>query len=372
MSEKKTRKKRGERPDGRIQVTYTDGRKPDGKPNRISFYGRTRSEAEAKRDQYIKDKDAGFVYLYKSITVSEWIDKMEKLYEPFPTKDHGYVQRLKNDYGKIKMSDIREAHLVRSLRQGFEGKSTGAAMQYRSIIKRVFSRAYKNGVITADPSYDLQLPKTKSGTHRALTRGEIELICRTWEEHPVGLWAMLMVMCGLRRGEMIALRWENVDMVKRTIFVCENAVFRHNGNKGTVINDYTKTPAGIRTVPMCAPLAQILDAVPFEERTGFVCKGSSGGAITEADFERGWRNYKKMLSTYSGTVSNIRAHDLRHTFATLLYDAGVDIKSAQYFLGHTTPQVTMQIYTHLSEEKAKQSAAQLGEYLDMISADFKP
>ena len=80
MSEKKPRKKRGERKDGRIQVTYTDGYRADGKPNRLSFYGRSRAEAERKRDEYRLRGNQQF--LGDEITLAEWIEQYKTIYRP--------------------------------------------------------------------------------------------------------------------------------------------------------------------------------------------------------------------------------------------------------------------------------------------------
>ena len=77
----KKRKPRGLRSDGRVQVTYTDGRRPDGKPNRISFFGRNRSEAEAKRQEYIDHKKAGLSWEDRKLTVNEWVDRWIELYK---------------------------------------------------------------------------------------------------------------------------------------------------------------------------------------------------------------------------------------------------------------------------------------------------
>ena len=155
-----------------------------------------------------------------------------------------YISRLKSDLGRFPIADIREADLVQSLKAGYGGRSSSGATKYRMILQRVFLKAKKNRIITFDPAEDLELPKTADPVgHRALSRWEIQMILDNWQEHRSGLWAMIMLLAGLRRGELIALTWENVDMSSRQIRVCQTAVIKGND---TVIENRAKTAAGIR------------------------------------------------------------------------------------------------------------------------------
>lgn len=362
MTEKKRRRPRGMRKDGRIQVTYTDGRRPDGKPNRISFYGSTRAEAEEKRSVYIDEKKQGLSYADRTMTANEWIDKWVSMYDVDERAYGTYIRRMKNDFGSLMMRNINEATLTKSL-AAFNGKSRSGAAKYRMILKQVFHRAHKNHIITDDPAEDLNLPDdVTAGTHRALARWEIELIMNNWTIHPAGRWAMLELFCGLRRGEMIALDWSAIDMENRVLTVRAAASFS-SGKK--VINNFTKTPAGMRKLPICEPLFQMLDATPVEKRVGAVCLSSNGKPISQNAADKNWDAYCKAMSgLLHGSVFSCRQHDLRHTFATMLFESGIAPKDAQYYLGHANIQITADLYTHLTEERKKVSNAMVTGYLD--------
>ena len=111
-------------------------------------------------------------------------------------------------------------------------------------------------------------------------------------------------------------------------------------------------------------LAQALENVP--RGVGLVFRAAGGGPLTQSAWKSGWVAYNNMLKR-EGAEREIRPHDLRHTYATILYDAGIDVKSSQYLLGHADVSVTMQIYTHLSNERKSKSVDALLAYADKIA-----
>lgn len=386
----KTRRRKGERKDKRIQVTYTDGYRPDGKPNRISFYGKTRAEAIRKRDEY--KARGGNPLSGDEITVSEWIEQYKSLYRTRVNPAYLHIDdvpynRLSKAIGGMYLSDVRESHLQRALNE-VAGKSKSTINTYRQTMKRVFERAKKNQLIDHNPAEDLLAPEGTEGTHRALERWESECILQNWYQHRAGMWAMLMLLAGLRRGEMMGLRWENINMDTRQLTVCEVAVIQKNQS---MIEQRAKSEAGIRILPICQPLWDALSMTPLEERVGLVCLSTKNARLTESAFTRGWNGFclamqriqngepvkqqgrrkdleKRVKEAKSRGEDYVRfrvqAHDLRHTFATALFDAGVPAKAAQYYLGHADIRITLDLYTHLSKEREKITRSQLTDFLD--------
>lgn len=378
MSDAKSKYRRA---DGRICLTLTvDGKKK-------YFYGSTRAEAVRKRDEYKARVGAGLIDLPAGTTVAAWMDTWAQVYSIDTRREKTYLDRLREDLGALPLSRVTEAHLVQSLKY-YEGKSVSGAKSYRSILSRCFSKAYKNRLIPFNPASDLDLPRTKpKGTHRALEPWEISAIMDHWSCCRAGLWAMLMLLCGIRRGEMLALTWDHVDLKARTITVAQTGVIR--GNR-VEIEQRAKTLSGLRTLPICAPLAAALETVPPNKRTGLVCLSAQSKPLTQIAFSRGWDTFNSaMTHVLNGekpirpgrrtdkekaepqkprVAFSVRPHDLRHTFATILYDAGVDAKSAAYLLGHSDFRLTLDLYTHLSQDRARQSAAALTGFLDDYKA----
>lgn len=396
------RKRKGERPDGLIQVSLQIGYKDDGRPARKYFYGHSRAEAERKRDEYKARLASGFS-LDVNMTVSQWIDIFLRTYrsrvnEAYLKSDERPYRRLEAVLGRMRLLDVRESHLQDALND-VSGMSFSTVDKYRQAIQRLFERARKNKLIADNPAADLIMPPFVKGSHRALERWEIELILDNWNTKAshAGLWMMLMLLCGLRRGEMMALTWDAVDLVNRTLEVRRVAVIRKNRVK---IEERAKTDAGLRTLPLCKVLCDALLTVPEEKRIGYVCLSAKELPLTESAYERGAETFCRVLErilngeppTQRGRRTDVErkktekekdlplkerkvfsftAHDLRHTYATALYDAGVPVKAAQYFLGHADIRITLELYTHLSKERESASRLQMVKYLDKWLLDAR-
>ncbi len=379
-------KRRGERDDKRILLTLVIGMKPNGKPERKYFYGYTREEAARKREEYKRAREKGIPDFAETITVSEWIDMWYIRYKrgitPSSAKNyHALITRLKSRIGGKLLRTIVESDLQLAL-YDVEELSKSTIEKYYSLIRQVFSKATRNRLLPFDPSEDLRIPEGTEGSHRALLKWESNFILAHWQDHRSGLWAMLMLLLGIRRGEMIALDWSDIDLQHNQVFIHRTAVL--TGNK-TVICDRTKTVAGVRVLPICRPLLEALESVPQEQRVGPVCQSIGGKRLTESAFNRGWSGFNlAMTRILNGEpvcqqgrrrdlekevqaeqrVFSVRAHDLRHTFATAMYDAGISIKAAQYYLGHADMRMTMELYTHLSEEREHRERSELTTFLD--------
>lgn len=375
------RKRKGERSDGRIQIQLDIGRDADGKRIRKYFYGATRREAEEQRDKYIA-KATGKIDT--DTTLSEWVDAYLNAYRTKVNKvyiriDNVPYNRLKTNLGARLISSIKELDLQQEL-NALQGYSFSSCSKYLQVMKRVFKKARKNGLISEDPAEDLTLPAYTKGTHRALTKQEIELVikCCKLPECYMRLWILVMLFCGLRRGEMIALDWSAVDLQAHTLTVRQTAAI--DSNKA-VIEQRAKTEAGLRIIPIPDILYNALISVSEADRNGFVCLSAHYKPLTEAAVKRGFERFNAIANRVQNNLPvnakgkrndlnqepnqfKLRAHDLRHTYCTLLFSAGVDVKTAAYLMGHSDVTVTMRIYTHLSEDKKAVSTQALTEYLD--------
>jgi len=345
------------RKDGLKEAALHVGYAENGKRIIKHFYGRTKKEAERKRDEYKARLNAGLKT--GDCTVSDWIDEYASVYGIDGVE--AYCTRLKAAVGKLKIKDVTEKDLQKALNSA-AGMSQSYLNKYRQTIKRIFKRARINRLIYQDPAEDLPYLSGTSGTHRALAPWEYKIIFEHGLEHRCGLWMIVMLAAGLRRGEMIALQWDCIDLTNRVLHVRRTAFIE---NSRVTIRDGAKTDAGIRDIPISDALLKALQTVPSLQRAGFVCRSASGAMISETAFKRGMQGFMAAMQKYApdGERFEFRAHDLRHTFATALHDAGVDVKAAQYWLGHADIRMTLQIYTHLSEEKQRTSAASVNRFM---------
>lgn len=388
----KKRKRRGERADGLIQVSASVGLDENGKRVRKYFYGRSRAEAEARHEAFLAANKIRSKYSIE-ITVSEWVDEVlaqyrGRVHDAYKGSDAVPFHRLKQDLGEMRVVDVIEADLQESLNE-LEGKSFSTVEKYYRAIQVTFKRARANRIIMLDPSELLIKPRSVRGSHRALDREEVDHILANWNAPGVrcGLWVMIMLLSGLRRGELVALDWSAVSLANRTIAVRQTAVLASNK---TIIEPRAKTDAGIRVIPLCDALFAALSSVPKVQRKGFVCARSDASALTEQAFRKGFSGFvaslERLLNGYPASWAGVRrdlwsdeqkekwdkrkrfsfrSHDLRHTFATMLYDAGIAVKAAQYFLGHSDIKITLNLYTHFSREREVSSRLMMVDYFSV-------
>ena len=155
---------------------------------------------------------------------------------------------------------------------------------------------------------------------------------------------------GLRIGEACALRWEDVDLKSRTIYIRQTVsriwCFEDKKRSSKLIIGPPKTTSSYRCVPICSKLLAVLNAYPYRNKSGYILSDSQEGSYASPrTFEC---RFKKIL-LQSG-LDSINYHALRHTFATRCIEKGVDIKSLSEILGHADVSTTLNTYVHSSME----------------------
>ena len=349
--------KRKPRADGRYQAQIRTGT-VDGKPKYKYVYAKTQKELGDKlaalRVEIGKGAD-----LTQPMSLSFWIDRWLARTEQTQTESHHALcetraQVWKDALGQTEITRVTTADLEDVLLSlARENPTTGkpssrkTLAEYASIIRRVFALAAQNRVITYDPSLYIDKPKDAPHGHRdAITDEQISAIRNT--PHECRLPCLLMIYCGLRFGELAALTWSDVDLKNKTILVNKSYNFKENALKGT------KTAAGERTVPLPDLLVQELTAAP---RTGLLVVTHKDKMWTHNAWKNSFANYQQQLGFLT------TAHCLRHTYATILYEAGVDVLTAQHWLGHADSATTMGIYTHLRAKKEQAAVALFNAHL---------
>ncbi len=319
------------------------------------FMGNTQAEAYAKRDAYKRQLEAGIRADAAGVPLPEYAATWLQTYKS------GVSDNTYNDYARmveafvcivgdkplrdIVPSDIQQAY------NSISGKSRSYVSKYTQLVKAMFSSAAADRLIVGNPCLQAKAPKSTSGTHRSIEPWERELILRS--DHRFKPAVMCMLYAGLRRGEALALNIDrDVDFSAMTITVRE--AVRFEAGRPVVVDP--KTESGERTVPMLDILASELSGLH-----GLVAPSASGVLMTKTAFRRAWDGYLHSLSVLADRPVFLRAHDLRHSFCTMLYDSGIDLKTAQKWMGHADQTMTMRIYTHLTSEREAESARQLRE-----------
>ena len=357
--------------------------------NRIRkpFYGKTKREAREKAEEYRAAQRKGIDYAQAQATLADWIDRWCSVYG----QRAGWSQNrrvaidcrlLKDALGHMPLNDIRPIHL----QEYADARSVCAAStvsKTRGTVNQIFGDAVANRVLTFNPAEGVRWSSAGSGTHRMLDKWEIALITKYWSAHRTGVWAMLMLYAGLRRGEALALTWADIDWQRNVIHVNKALHFEH----GQPVIGTTKTANSVRDVPMFPVLRRCLQSV--ERKGDYICHAHSGTIVTDSVWSSSWRTFNStMTNALNGDTASpvcpgrrsdldaahgnirmdfgVRAHDLRHTFCSLLYEAGVDVMTAQKLMGHASPDITLRIYTHLSDELHSDNVAKAIDFIDNL------
>lgn len=362
---KEKRKPKNALPDGRRRIRADIGTDADGKRIRKAFTGKTLAECRAKRDAFLAARSAATAAA-KPQTVGAWAAQWRAVYG----SSAGYsqnrtveidVRRLCAFLGTMQLDAVQQVH-VQAYAQSVAHYAKSTVNKIKATTNRIFAAAVANGYILRNPCDGVRWQNVGAGTHRFLEPWEIQAITAHWQDHHAGIWAMLMLYAGLRRGEALALRWADID--GDVIHVRQGVHFEDN----TPISGAPKTPAAVRDVPLMGPLKTALQAAPHVGQ--YICLGAAGQPVTSSIWASGWIAYNNAMTRASGQPFNVRAHDLRHTFASMLYDAGVDIKTAQKLLGHTSPELTMRIYTHLSDAREAASIGKIEQYFSAMGHEM--
>lgn len=359
------------------------GRNSDGKYIRKFVSARTLRELESKVMEVKRQVSQGIRIWEGSTSFRELANIWMNDYHASETAKWRYTQELTIRkhllpiLGEMTVKNIRQLHLQMIIanlaRQGY---ATETMKKIKHTAERIMKVAVDSDIILRNPFSEVRIPHKEPNVRRALTDEEIRLITDTWRGHNLGIMAMLMLYAGLRRGEAVALRWDDVSFEERVIHVTKAASSLKN--KPSIKKP--KTSAGVRDIPIPSVLMEALRA--YRKPSGYICTSAGGGFLTDSSYKRQWDSYRHYLNICAGgqngagphihridVIDNITAHMLRHTYATMLFDAGVDVKSAQRFLGHEDIEVTLSIYTHLTKFKEDQAVSALNEHLDeMIEA----
>ncbi len=220
---------------------------------------------------------------------------------------------------------------------------------YRIVLSMIFKYAVVNDIIDNNPVSDVSIPKGLKSSHRLPPSDtEIEKI-KNNVNSDFGLFYYFLLYTGIRRGEALALTYEDIDWSNSLIHINKTLYHKHN-------NPEIKTPkteCGIRYIPLLNPLKKVLD----KNKTGIIFHDDAGKYMTASQVETKIKWYRR------NTGIECSPHQLRHEYATILHEANIVDKDAQELLGHAQISTTKDIYTHISPKRLKKTAEKLNEYL---------
>lgn len=356
------------REDGRWEGRIVVGHKDNGDPIFHYVSAKTQKALMEKMHRCIVEYDGAELTEDSRMTLGEWLDIWlkecaEPSVRPSTYKGYrGYAERnIKPFLGSKQISKVTAADvqtLYRKLQR--EGGVDGGALspttvrRIHGVLHQALNAAVDRHLIVKNPTDDVTLPKRVSAAKTILNDKQQERFMEAIkaDEHWHDFF-YLEITTGLRRGELCGLMWTDFDAEKGTLTVRRTL---HNKEGGGYYVGETKTGAGRRIIKLPPSTVQLLS----ERKRTSISQWIFPNPIHPEDPimpNSGYTRMKKLLA--EAGLPDMRFHDLRHTFATMSLEHGMNVKTLSAIIGHVSAKTTLNIYTHITNEMQENAAASI-------------
>lgn len=365
------------RSDGRWEGRYTAGRNPEtGKPIYKNVLGKTQAEVKAKLKAAIENSANLDVIKAEQYTTGQWMDVWFENCAKIKVRPsshqtyRGYIDNhIKPNIGDVPLSKLSSLHLQKLYKKLLaggrvdrieakgqpKGLSAKTVRNINQVISSAMDFAKDQKLISSNPTDGCALPKLEHKEMKTLPVEQLTSFLREAKESGVFELYYIELATGLRRGELLGLRWEDIDLVQGSLRV-QRQVARINGE---VVEAPLKTKSAYRTLPLSADAVGVLQEQRKKSgNSPYVFPSPTGGPISPDSVLHMLHRVLKRAG-----LSKVRFHDLRHTFATLALQNGVDIKTVSGMLGHYSAGFTLDTYTHVTTSAKKEAANTMSSIL---------
>ena len=360
------------RKDGRWEGRYVVGYDDKGYPKTKNVLAKTKRECVEKLDalktQYAAPKTEK---LSADMAFGDWLDYWYQNYVKDtirPSTQQGYENSIYRHIipalgaiplNKLSQSDLQQFYM--RLKQNgrlLRPKTEGKALSDRSVrlchvnCRTALQKAVEQGLIRANPADGCKLPPKRSKEMQVLTREEMQRFLIQAKEEGYYEIFLLELATGLRRGELLALQWSDVNLDTGELHVSKQ-INRVNG-KLTVSEP--KTKASIRTIILPQSVVAVLSKYKRQVYSRWLFPSP-----VNSDIPRDPSSVRKILQRvleHAG-CKQVRFHDLRHTFITTSLEHGMDVKTLSAIVGHVSASITLDVYSHITDAMQREAAANI-------------
>lgn len=359
-----------QRSDGRWEIRVTTGIDfSTGKQKRISRYADTKEEAlNILREMSFMSAMAP--NHFKDITLGEWLDLCLEVYMKASLKQstynsyEGYIRlHLKPAFGNLKLNELTPRLLQQYYNYKAEtGLSPKTIININLFLHHALSYAVSEGYISNNPASSINLSRGIKPQIEILTRDEQERLLYASFNHRYGVFIRLVLFTGLRMGELLGLRWVDIDFRGNFLYVRQtlNRLGKMKNNRVAgestteIVIQPPKSQNSIRGIPLLPGVAKDLrdwKAVQDNDRalagdnycdSGMVVTNPLGGYIEPRTFKDYYNNILELAG-----LRHFTFHALRHTFASRAMEQGMDAKTLSVILGHYSVSFTLDTYAHV-------------------------
>ena len=369
------------RKDGRWEGRYTAGYHPEtGKRIIKNVLGKTQAEVKEKLAKAIEDSKVLDVVHTDEYTVAEWLRLWYELYAKpniRPTTADSYRLGIEKHVipriGDLKLNkltsrdiqklykDLQESgRLRKSQKSKKPGLSNSTVRGIHMMLHNALDRAVKERLILRNPTEDCIIPKIQKQEVKILHPEDMKAYPEAADKRGVLPMFYLELVTGLRKGELTALLWSDLDEKRCTISVSKQAVGDRHRN---VEISRPKTENSVRKISIPQSAVDLLIAEHRKHPDNpWMFPSPRMGEMYHPDSIV--KLHEKIMKDTG--LEHIRFHDLRHTFATMALQNGVDVKTVFSMLGHYDAGFTLRTYTHTTRQMQEQAAEKMGSFMEQV------
>jgi integrase len=342
---------------------------------RKTLYGRTRAEVAAKLSKALSERESGIHFDAGNLTLEDYLDRwlivsVQDTVRQRTWERYEQIARLhiKPALGKLRLKALTPTH-VRSLYR--EKLDTGLATRTVQYIHTTLHKALKDAVADAlvprNVTEGIKAPRPKRKEVNALSADQVQMFLSMARGDRFEALYIVAVHCGLREGELLGLRWEDIDLdtgtlaVRRTLSETKSSGHIFEPPKNEKGRNVRLTNSAIEALKRhrAAQNEERLRLGTLWQDQGLVFPSRKGTTMNAKNLTS--RSFKPILE--QAGLPNIRLHDLRHTCATLLLSRGVHPKLVQELLGHATISITLDTYSHVLPSMGDQTVTAMESVL---------
>jgi integrase len=343
------------RPDGRWEARYTIHTSKG--PKRKTLYGRTRQEVADKLARALSDRTQGLTFEAGSLKLGEyldgWLSDVRETVRQRSWERYEQIVRvhIKPALGRVKIKALSPTHVRGLYREKLDAGLSRRTVQYiHTTLHKALKDAVSDGLIPRNVAEGIRPPRPKKKEITPLDPEQARAFLAAAHEDRFEALYVLAIHCGLREGELLGLKWDDVDLetgmlrVRRTLSETRTGyIFEPPKNgKGRSIKLTQAASEALRS-HLERQLEEIDSSGDDYQDQGLIFPSRKGTPMNARNLTA--RSFKPLLKRAG--LPDIRLHDLRHTCATLMLCEGVHIKLVQELLGHATISITLDTYSHL-------------------------
>lgn len=268
----------------------------------------------------------------------------------------------------LRLMDVKAQHIDDFYQTIFaDGCTANTVIHYHAILGKAFKTAIKKKVLRENPMDEVERPKKNVYRATFYTVDEMLTLMEAFTDDPLDLPVQIAAYYGMRRSEVLGLKWDAVDFTQKTISIRHKVIEAEIDGKYIPIGeDVLKTKSSFRTLPLIPEIEQRLLKEKEKQEMyrrlfkksycrdylDYICVDQTGKLLRPNYVTE---HFAWVIEKYD--LKKIRFHDLRHTCASLLLSKGISMKQIQIWLGHSTFSTTADIYAHLDYSAQEESAS---------------